>query len=46
MEAEWVEISEETAREIKATKAGGEELSLLERPQRVALESFPMGMER
>ena len=46
MEAEWVEISEETARDIKTTEARGEELFLLERPQRVPLNPFPMGMER
>ena len=43
MEAEWVEISEETAREIKATKARGGRVISVGTTTTRALESFAAG---
>jgi len=43
MEAEWIEISEETAREIKATKAGGGRVISVGTTTTRALESFSDG---
>jgi S-adenosylmethionine:tRNA ribosyltransferase-isomerase len=43
MEAEWVEISEETAREIKATKARGRRVISVGTTTTRALESFSDG---
>ena len=43
MEAEWIEISEEAAREIKATKAGGGRVISVGTTTTRALESFSDG---